>query len=208
MTQFSTTVSVVRELGFQLALKLPITMPIFNLFLFVAVLGGLSLLIRRVRQLGRPPKGLPPGPSGLPIIGNLHQLSLEAGHKQMKKWAEEYGSMYTIMMGPSQPVIVVSDERQVKALLVKRGSNFSSRPDHYMAHNVLSGGLRVIFMVRLHPYIATVQCRGKTLKICRTLSSSSWYWIHAHPSLVLDRNTHGTSSLHENLHGGSWLRIL
>lgn len=119
----------------------------FNGFLFAAFFGGLFMLVRRVRQLGRPPKGLPPGPPTVPVLGNLHKLSLETGHKQMKAWADEYGPMYTIMMGPKHPVIVVSDERQVRDLLVKRGSNFSSRPDHYMSHNVLSGGLRVIFMV-------------------------------------------------------------
>ncbi|KAG8164286.1 hypothetical protein KVR01_006204 [Diaporthe batatas] len=123
-----------------------VTMPGLNLLIPLALCAGLYLLVHRIRQLGRPPKGLPPGPPTLPVLGNIHQLSLETGHKQMTEWAKEYGSMYTLMMGPNQPVIVVSDEQKIRDLLVKRGSNFSSRPDHYMAHNVLSGSLRVIFM--------------------------------------------------------------
>lgn len=133
----------------QLTLNVLVTMMSFNAFFFAALSGVLFVLLRWIRQLGRLPKGLPPGPPTIPILGNLHQLSLETGHKQMKAWASQYGSMYTLMMGPRHPVIVVSSEKHVKALLVKRGSNFSSRPDHYMAHEVLSGGLRVIFMVRI-----------------------------------------------------------
>lgn len=139
------------------------TMMSMDLFFLAAFSGVLFLSLRWIRQLGRLPKGLPPGPPTIPILGNLHQLSLETGHKQMKAWADQYGSMYTLMMGPKQPVIVVSSERQVKALLVKRGSNFSSRPDHYMAHEVLSGGLRVIFMVR-HPSFITCTYKATYIK--------------------------------------------
>lgn len=166
-----------------------VTMTSFNFFFFAALSGVLFILFRWIRQLGRLPKGLPPGPPTIPILGNLHQLSLETGHKQMKAWADQYGSMYTLMMGPKQPVIVVSTERQVKALLVKRGSNFSSRPDHYMAHEVLSGGLRVIFMVRI----------PSQRLICFTSMNRL-----AHSCMVRKRNIHGISNLRGCLRAKSW----
>ncbi|KAI0724640.1 hypothetical protein C8Q72DRAFT_857352 [Fomitopsis betulina] len=36
-------------------------------------------------------KGLPPGPRGLPFIGNILQLSSTDQHKQFAQWGAQYG---------------------------------------------------------------------------------------------------------------------
>ncbi|XXG96066.1 hypothetical protein Hte_002343 [Hypoxylon texense] len=67
-------------------------------------------------------------------------------HKQFEKWGKEYGPIYSLILGGSKTVIVISSEHIMRDLLDKRGAIYSSRPDSYISHDVLSGGLRVVFM--------------------------------------------------------------
>lgn len=49
-----------------------------------------------------------PGPKGLPLIGNLHQIDLSRFHLILEGWAAQYGSLFRIRIG-SRRSIVVSD---------------------------------------------------------------------------------------------------
>ena len=67
---------------------------------FAAALGGVLFLLLfalGVRQLlkQRRPSGFPPGPSGLPFIGNIYSLaaSAELPHVYMKKQSQVYGEV-------------------------------------------------------------------------------------------------------------------
>ncbi|RYP12514.1 hypothetical protein DL765_007276 [Monosporascus sp. GIB2] len=99
----------------------------------------------KLNRIGRRPNDYPPGPPTLPLIGNLHQIPSERRHIQFTKWAEEYGPIYSLMLG-TQVMIVLSSDLVIKDLVDKRGAIYSSRPDAYIAQDVLSGGLRVLFM--------------------------------------------------------------
>ncbi|KAK7978325.1 hypothetical protein PG996_004368, partial [Apiospora saccharicola] len=93
----------------------------------------------------RPPTGrLPPGPPTLPLIGNLHLMPMEKSHLQFQRWAEEYGPVYSLVLG-TQVLVVLSSDRAIKDLLDKRSAIYSSRPDMYLG-NVVSGGFRVLLM--------------------------------------------------------------
>jgi hypothetical protein len=46
--------------------------------------------------------------SGLPLIGNLHQLKEKKPHQTFTKWAEIYGPIYTIRTGSSTVVVLNS----------------------------------------------------------------------------------------------------
>ncbi|KAL2752599.1 hypothetical protein ACRALDRAFT_1058459 [Sodiomyces alcalophilus JCM 7366] len=107
-------------------------------FAFLAVLWQLS-------RVGRRPRDYPPGPPTLPLIGNLHQIPTERRHVQFEKWAREYGPVYSLMLG-TKVMIVLSSDRAIKDLVDKRGNIYSSRPEAYIAQDILSGGLRVLFM--------------------------------------------------------------
>ena len=99
----------------------------------------------RLLQVGRRPKGLPPGPPTLPILGNIHQMPTKNPHLQFQAWAQEYGAIYSLMLGTTT-MIVLNDDKAVKELLDRRSSNYSSRPDLYFGQTLLSGGNRMGMM--------------------------------------------------------------
>jgi hypothetical protein len=113
--------------------------------IFVVTLATIGLLLHRLSKVGRRPKDYPPGPPTLPIIGNLHQMPTEKGHLQFQKWAEEYGPVYSLILG-TNVMIVLSSDKAIKDLLDRRSGIYSSRPEMYLGQ-VISGGFRVLLMV-------------------------------------------------------------
>ncbi|KAJ0312229.1 hypothetical protein COL516b_001301 [Colletotrichum fioriniae] len=113
-------------------------------FLFLIPLAILGIAVFKLRNVGRRPKNYPPGPPTLPLIGNLHQIPPTQSHHKFKKWAEEYGPVYSLILG-TKVMIVLSSDRAVKDLLDKRSNIYSSRTDLYLG-NVVSGNLRVVMM--------------------------------------------------------------
>ncbi|XP_034403975.1 cytochrome P450 2F5-like isoform X2 [Cyclopterus lumpus] len=69
---------------------------------------------------------LPPGPSGLPIVGNLLQLDKSAPFKTMLKLSESYGPVMTVYLGPQRAVILVGFDA-VKEALVDQADDFTGR---------------------------------------------------------------------------------
>lgn len=67
-------------------------------------------------------------------------------HKQFQKWAEEYGPVYSLILG-TKTLIVLSSDQAVKDLLDKRSNIYSDRQDMYIGMTLCSGGLRVLMMV-------------------------------------------------------------
>lgn len=115
----------------------------------VLVLGGFSLVLLYhvgLGHVGRRASGLPPGPPTLPLIGNLHQLPNRHLYRQFSKWAQEYGPVYSLILG-TKVFIIISSDQAVKDLLDQRGSIYSSRPENYIGEDVFSGGLRVVLIV-------------------------------------------------------------
>ncbi|KAJ9649238.1 hypothetical protein H2201_004246 [Coniosporium apollinis] len=66
-------------------------------------------------------------------------------HKQFQKWAEEYGPVYSLILG-TKTLIVLSSDQAVKDLLDKRSNIYSDRQDMYIGMTLCSGGLRVLMM--------------------------------------------------------------
>jgi hypothetical protein len=113
--------------------------------IYPLILALLSLLAYRLRNVGRRPADYPPGPPTLPLIGNIHQMPQEKAHVQFQKWAEEYGPVYSLILG-TKVMIVLSSDQAIKDLLDKRSGIYSSRPDLYLG-NIVSDGLRMLLMV-------------------------------------------------------------
>ncbi|KZV57087.1 hypothetical protein F511_05961 [Dorcoceras hygrometricum] len=70
---------------------------------------------------------LPPGPKGLPIIGNLHQFDPARPHLCLLDLAKKYGPLMSMKFG-SRPAIVVSSARVAKLALKDNDKALSGRP--------------------------------------------------------------------------------
>jgi hypothetical protein len=57
----------------------------------ILLLVAISMALWQLLKVGSRPRGYPPGPPTLPILGNLHQIPFEKRHIQFQKWAQEYG---------------------------------------------------------------------------------------------------------------------
>lgn len=67
-------------------------------------------------------------------------------HKQFQQWAQKYGPVFSLIMGP-KTIVVLSSDIAVKEVLDKQSSITNERGDHYVGHDVLSGGERMLLMV-------------------------------------------------------------
>ncbi|XP_055507622.1 cytochrome P450 2K1-like isoform X1 [Leucoraja erinacea] len=69
---------------------------------------------------------LPPGPSPLPLIGNLHTLDLKMLHRSLTELSEQYGPVFTIQLG-LEKVVVLTGYKAVKEALVDQADEFAER---------------------------------------------------------------------------------
>ncbi|KAB0348505.1 hypothetical protein FD754_013362 [Muntiacus muntjak] len=69
---------------------------------------------------------LPPGPTPLPIIGNLIQLNFKDIPASLSKLAKQYGPVYTLYLG-SQTTVVLHGYEAVKEALIDQGDEFLGR---------------------------------------------------------------------------------
>ncbi|XP_073497696.1 cytochrome P450 2G1-like [Phyllobates terribilis] len=95
-------------------------------FLLTAVVSCLILIISFMHFWRK--GNLPPGPTPLPILGNLLQLSKGGIVKSLLNLSEKYGEVFTVYLG-SRPVIVVTGYKAVKEVYVDRGDDFLARGD-------------------------------------------------------------------------------
>lgn len=63
---------------------------------------------------------LPPGPTALPIIGNLHLLDHDRPDLSLNALARKHGGMCTVYMGP-HPLVVITDNDLLREALLKNG---------------------------------------------------------------------------------------
>ncbi|XP_048472472.1 cytochrome P450 2F2-like [Rhincodon typus] len=102
---------------------------------------SLLLIVSVIRR--RVPRNFPPGPTPLPLIGNLHQLDLRRLDWSLMGLAEKYGSVFSVEIGP-QKAVVLSSYDAVNDALVKHADLFTGRP-HIPIFNEFSLRKGVIF---------------------------------------------------------------
>ncbi|KAL8111102.1 cytochrome P450 76T24-like [Apium graveolens] len=105
----------------------PYVLLTFSLFFLISVQYLLGLYARTK---------LPPGPIGLPFLGNLLQIGPKP-HKSLAKLAKQYGPLISIRLGCDTSVVVSSSE-MAREILQKHDVNFCGRsvPD------AVAGGLQ------------------------------------------------------------------
>lgn len=59
------------------------------------------------------------GPKRLPILGNIHQVTVNKLHQNLEKWADEFGDIYRLQLGPSKLVIITNPD-MIQTILRER----------------------------------------------------------------------------------------
>ncbi|KAH9040505.1 cytochrome P450 [Lactarius pseudohatsudake] len=97
-----------------------------------------------VRYFRSPWRRVPPGPRGLPLIGNALELrdKLWLFHRDCKQKYEDV--MYLSALG--QPILVLNSLKAALELLDRRANIYSGRPRLIMAQEIISGGLLFGFL--------------------------------------------------------------
>jgi cytochrome P450 len=80
-----------------------------------------------------------PGPKAWPIVGSALQLKLDQVHIDIEKWAQDYGPVFKLRLGPMN-VLVIRDHDDINAVMRDRPEGFS-RPTS-LAHIVREMGLQ------------------------------------------------------------------
>ncbi|KAF7360792.1 Cytochrome P450 [Mycena venus] len=84
---------------------------------------------------------LPPGPNGLPLIGNVLDMPKSHAWKTFAQWGDIYGGIMSVTL-LGQPFVILNDPAMATEILDKRGNLYADRPTLEMAH--MSGWDRVL----------------------------------------------------------------
>ncbi|KAF9048046.1 cytochrome P450 [Hymenopellis radicata] len=101
----------------------------------------------------------PPGPKKIPFFGNLFQVPALRPYPIFREWAQKYGPIYHLRLGP-QNVIVLNTPEAADELFVNRSKSFSSRSGPHVAHDIMSAGQRMVFL----PYDKEWKAARKSLQ--------------------------------------------
>ncbi|XP_059827251.1 steroid 21-hydroxylase [Hypanus sabinus] len=80
-----------------------------------------------------------PGPSALPLIGNLAEFTHRRLHIRLSELAKTFGPIYRLRLW-GQDIIVLNSLDVIKEALVKRSSAFAGRPKSFVGDFVSFGG--------------------------------------------------------------------
>ncbi|MEO8152992.1 MAG: cytochrome P450 [Rhizobacter sp.] len=64
-----------------------------------------------------------PGPRGIPVLGNVHQITLSRVHLDVEKWAREFGPLFRLRFG-RMDVMVLTDHELIASVLKDRPDGF------------------------------------------------------------------------------------
>uniref|UniRef100_A0A914VPX5 Cytochrome P450 n=1 Tax=Plectus sambesii TaxID=2011161 RepID=A0A914VPX5_9BILA len=85
-------------------------------------------------------RNLPPGPTPLPFLGNLHTIARNApGYTAYVKWREQYGEVYTYWLS-GVPVVAVTEYEALQETFVKDGETYTGRLHIDFAKQLFRGG--------------------------------------------------------------------
>ena len=117
------------------------------IFLVLVALSILKALFRSIRRIS-----LPPGPKGLPLVGNILDMPVEREWLTFARWGEVWGSLSfqsdptnichlnTFILGDicsvtvlGQPIIIINSAEVACGMLDKKSAIYSDRPVLQMA---------------------------------------------------------------------------
>ncbi|KAF7692689.1 hypothetical protein HF521_010299 [Silurus meridionalis] len=106
----------------------------FSTFLLLGLVIALFIVLRGRNK----PHNLPPGPTALPIVGNILTLDNRAPFKTFLKWSKTYGPVMTVYLGPQRFLVLVGYDT-VKEALVDNADDFVGRAPVPFVQQLLKG---------------------------------------------------------------------
>ncbi|CAK8537677.1 unnamed protein product [Lathyrus sativus] len=103
----------------------------------------------------------PPGPSTLPIIGNLHMLG-KLPHRKLQSLSRKYGPIMYLQLG-QVPTVVISSSKAAELFLKTHDLVFASRPKNQVSE-ILCYGSKELAFSEYGPYWRSVR-KFCTLKL-------------------------------------------
>ncbi|KAJ3569349.1 hypothetical protein NP233_g5109 [Leucocoprinus birnbaumii] len=85
-----------------------------------------------ISDLERSSLSLPPGPAGLPLVGNILDMPCSKEWLTFARWGEEYGDICSVTV-LGQPIVIINSARVATDLLDKKSAIYSDRPTLQMA---------------------------------------------------------------------------
>ena len=126
--------------------------------LVVLVFSFIFLIIRPNYHKKHEKLNLPPGPKGLPLIGNLHEFDSSAAHLYFSKLAKTYGPILSLRFG-CRSVVVIQSAALAKEVLKTQDHNFCTRPSLVGQQRLSYHGSDIVFA----PYN---ECFRELRKLC------------------------------------------
>ncbi|KAF5342805.1 hypothetical protein D9758_013368 [Tetrapyrgos nigripes] len=102
------------------------------------------LVTLAVRIFYKPKRNLPPGPKGLPVLGNIFQQPQTLQFLRFAEWREEFGPIFSLNLA-GQTMIVLNSHKVAADLLDRRSTIYSDRPRFIMALEILAGNMMMFF---------------------------------------------------------------
>lgn len=95
---------------------------------------SLYIIFNEYLRLSARLKGIP-GPTGVPLIGNLWTIRKNAA-EQYRIWSKTYGDVYQVSLG-NVPIVIVNSAQAAKGLFGQHSTALNSRPEFYTFHKVI-----------------------------------------------------------------------
>ncbi|KAI0675604.1 cytochrome P450 [Trametes maxima] len=111
---------------------------------------GIALTFLAIRELSRRRRRLPPGPKGVPLLGNAHQVPPSFQEKAYFNWGKQYGDVVYLQLFQT-PTIILNSVEAARDLLDKRSAKYSDRPRMVLLDEMLGGGASVFAMRYIDP---------------------------------------------------------
>ena len=109
----------------------------------VLLLVAIVFLYGITQQFVNKARNYPPGPTPLPIIGNIFNLGKHP-HLNLTDLTQKYGKVFQMFLG-SQRTVVVSDISVAKRALLQKVNDFAGRPFVYSGSIFSNGGKGIGF---------------------------------------------------------------
>ncbi|EKM55820.1 uncharacterized protein PHACADRAFT_209340 [Phanerochaete carnosa HHB-10118-sp] len=111
-----------------------------------AVLVGLITLVAYYARRNKQYR-LPPGPKGLPIVGNAWDLPAEGCEwVAYQRWGKQYDSDVIFLRFFGAPVVVLNSAKAALDLFEKRSTIYSDRQHQVMLHDIVGWGKNFAFL--------------------------------------------------------------